>query len=92
MQFTSESWALSAPIAPDDANEARRFIDHLMTHVESLSSRHATVADMREMIDTILEANGQPPAEKLQQLSNLRYERLISDEEFERAKTRILGI
>jgi len=92
LQFTSATWTKSVPINPDDANDVRTYIDRLNTHVEGLSMRGATVEDMRAMVDSILEANGQPPAEKLQQLSNLRFERLLSDEEFERAKTRILGI
>jgi hypothetical protein len=43
-------------------------------------------------VDAILENTGQPPAEKLTQLSNLRYDRLLSDDEFQRAKNKILGL
>jgi hypothetical protein len=92
LQFTSSTWSMSVAILPDQANEARRLIDQLATHVDSLKPQHATAADIRGMVDTILNTNGQPPAEKLKQLSNLRYERLLTDEEFESAKTRILGI
>jgi hypothetical protein len=44
------------------------------------------------MIETILSNSGQPPAEKLKQLSDLRFQRLLSDSEFDAAKARILGI
>jgi hypothetical protein len=92
LQLTSATWSMSVRILPDQANEARRAIDQLAAHVESLKPQNATAADIRSMVDTILNATGQPPAEKLKQLSNLRYERLLTDEEFESAKTRILGI
>jgi hypothetical protein len=36
--------------------------------------------------------SGQPAAEKLKQLSDLRFQRLLSDSEFEAAKAKILGI
>ena len=45
-----------------------------------------------KMMETILNSSGQPPAEKLKQLSDLRFQRLLSDSEFEAAKARILGI
>jgi hypothetical protein len=92
IQFTSAHWSMSVPIDPDQTNEARRLVEMLLTHVESLKPQGATAADIQLMVDTILNASGQPPAEKLRQLSNLRYERLLSDEEFEQAKTRILGL
>ena len=43
-------------------------------------------------VETILNATGKSQAERIQELSNLRYQRLISDEEFQAAKTKILGI
>jgi hypothetical protein len=67
-------------------------IAQLAARVEELKPRAATAADISTMIDVILNNSGQPAAEKLKQLSNLRYERLLTDAEFEAAKTRILGI
>lgn len=92
LQITSATWSMSVPIHPDQTSEARRLVDQLATHVESLKPQAATAGDIRLMVDTILSNTGQPPAEKLRQLSNLRYEQLLTDDEFESAKIRILGI
>jgi len=92
LQLTSATWSMSVPISPDQASEARRLVEQLATHIDSLKPQGATTADIRSMVDTILNSTGQPPAEKLKQLSNLRFERLLTDEEFESAKIRILGI
>lgn len=92
VQFFSTSWAMGVPIHPDRANEARLVVGQLAAHVESLKPQGVTTQDIRAMVDAILNNTGQPPAEKLQQLSNLRYQRLLSDEEFEQAKSKILGI
>lgn len=92
LQFVSASWSLSVPIHPDRASDARRLVEQLAANVELLKPKGVTAADIRSMVDRILSSTGQPPAEKLKQLSNLRFERLLSDEEFEAAKARILGI
>jgi hypothetical protein len=42
-------------------------------------------------LETILASVGQPAAVRLQQLDALRYQRLVSDEQFEAAKAKILG-
>jgi hypothetical protein len=92
IQFTSTSWALQLPIQPDDVPAARQYVEQLAAHVETLKPRHASATDMREMVEAILNNTGQPPAEKLRQLSNLRYEHLLTDTEFLKAKEKILGI
>lgn len=92
LQLVSSAWAMSVPIHPEHVGEARRMIAQLAARVEELKPRAATAADISTMIDVILNNSGQPAAEKLKQLSNLRYERLLTDAEFEAAKTRILGI
>jgi len=92
VQFVSSSWAMGVPIHPDQANAARLVVAQLGVHVESLKPQGLTAQDMKGLVDAILNNTGQPPAEKLQQLSNLRYQRLLSDEEFEQAKSKILGI
>lgn len=91
LQLTSASWSLRVPIKPDDANEARRLVGLLGIHAEQLGPRAVSREDIREMVDAILRNTGQPAAEKLTQLSNLRYNRLLNDEEFESAKAKILG-
>lgn len=92
LQLVSSAWAMSVPIHPEHVGEARRMIAQLAARVEELKPRAATAADISTMIDVILNNSGQPAAEKLKQLSNLRYERLLTDAEFEAAKTQILGI
>jgi hypothetical protein len=92
LQFVSSSWAMGVPIHPDQANAARLVVAQLAAHVESLKPQGVTAQDIRAMVDAILNNTGQPPAEKLTQLSNLRYQRLLSDDEFEQAKSKILGI
>jgi hypothetical protein len=92
VQFVAESWAMGVPIDPDQANAARLVVAQLAVHVESLKPHGLTFQDIRTLVDAILNNTGQPPAEKLQQLSNLRYQRLLSDDEFEQAKSKILGI
>jgi hypothetical protein len=92
VQFVSSSWAMGVPISPDVANEARLVVAQLAVNVESLKSHGVTAQDIKAMVDVLLNNTGQPPAEKLQQLSNLRYQRLLSDDEFEQAKSKILGI
>ncbi len=92
VHFTSTSWSLSSQIDPDRVGEARMIADRLAAHVATLRPAAATAADISAMVDRILENTAQPPAEKLKQLSNLRFDRLLSDAEFQRAKERILGL
>lgn len=92
LQLSGTGWSVGIPILPTQANEARRLVDQLLSHVETLKPKQATAADIRTMVEMILANTGQPVAEKLQQLSHLRFERLLSDDEFESAKTRILGL
>lgn len=91
LHLTSAAWSMGVDISPDHANDARRLADQLSAHAESLKPTPATAADIKNMVDRILADTGQPPAEKLKALSNLRYDRLLSDEEFAQAKERILG-
>jgi hypothetical protein len=99
LQIVSSSWAMRVPIFPDRANEARFVADQLNAMTRSRSPRAATSADikalgadMEAMVEKLVMASGPSPAEKISQLSDLRYGRLISDDEYESAKVRILGI
>jgi hypothetical protein len=47
---------------------------------------------MEAMVEKLVMASGPSPAEKISELSDLRFGRLISDDEYEAAKLRILGI
>lgn len=92
VQFVSSSWSNTFPINLNEVTEARRIVAQMSVVTDSLKPAGITAADISKMIETILNNSGQPPAEKLQQLSDLRFQRLLSDVEFDAAKARILGI
>ena len=66
LQIVSSTWSVGAPIHPDQANEARRLVEQLSAHIETLKEKTVTAADIRAMVDAILNSIGQPPAEKAQ--------------------------
>jgi hypothetical protein len=92
IQFVSTDWSTSFSISPNSADDARRMASQLMAVIEALKPKGVTSADISELMKTILSNSGQPAAQKLQQLSDLRYQRLLTDEEFEAAKAKVLGI
>jgi hypothetical protein len=92
LQFVSAKWSHTFPINPDSASDARRIVAQLASITDSQKPAGVTTEDISRMLETILNNTGQPAAEKLQQLSDLRYQRLLSDSEFEAAKARVLGI
>lgn len=92
LQFIGSGWSISEKINPDHAIDARKLVAELSAHIETLKSRGLTQDDLKGMVETILNNTGQPPAEKLKQLSNLRFDRLLSDDEYEQAKAKILGL
>ena len=92
LQFVSANWSMRASIFPDDVNLARQLVSQVSVIVDGLKPAAATAADIAAMVQAILTNTGQPPAERIEQLSALRYQRLLSDEEFEAAKTKVLGI
>ena len=67
-------------------------LNQLAALVEESKPKALTSADIKEPIDKLLSSSGKSPAEKLEELSNLRYQRLLNDQEFELAKGKILGI
>lgn len=92
VQLFGNEWSLSLPIHPDRTMDVRKIIAQLTAHVDTLKPKGLTSADLRDLVQSILNNTGQPPAEKLKQLSNLRFDRILSDEEYEAAKSKILGI
>jgi len=92
VHFVSTNWSQTFPFNLDQVSEARRIVAQLAAVTDSLRPTGVTSADIAKMIETIMNNSGQPAAEKLKQLSDLRFQRLLSDSEFESAKTRILGI
>ena len=92
MHFVSTNWSHTFPFDLNQVSEARRIVAQLSVVIENLKPASVTSADITKMIETIMNNSGQPAAEKLKQLSDLRFQRLLSDSEFEAAKSRILGI
>lgn len=92
LQLATQDWSHSFSIAPDQADEARRILNQLNAIIEQRKPKAVSAEEIGQMIERLLNASGKSPAEKLEELSNLRYQRLLSDKEFEQAKTRILGI
>jgi hypothetical protein len=92
LQFVSTNWSMTARINPNDTNDARRIVSQLAIITDALKPSAATTADISAMVQAILTNTGQPPAQRIEQLSALRYQHLLSDEEFEAAKTKVLGI
>jgi hypothetical protein len=92
IQYTSPTGSLRARFHPDLANDVRRFAAQYNSYVETLKPAAVSGADIKAMLDTIMNANGQPPAERIQELDKLRYQRLLTDEEFKQASAKILGI
>lgn len=92
IQFVSTNWSMAARISPNSANEARRVVSQLSLITEALKPSAVTTADIASMVQAILTNTGQPAAQKIEQLDALRYQHLLSDDEFEAAKTKVLGI
>jgi hypothetical protein len=92
VQFISKEWSFSAPLIFDSVSEARRITAQLLLVTESMKPSNATSADIASMVQAILSNTGQSQADRIEQLSALRYQHLLSDEEFQTAKTKILGI
>ena len=92
LQLATQEWSHAFKILPDEADEARRILNHLLALVEEMKPKGVTSADIKDLTEKLLASSGKSPAEKLEELSNLRYQRLLSDQEFESAKSKILGI
>lgn len=92
VNFVSTDWSHTFPFNLDQVSDARRYVAQLAAVTDALKPTGITSSDIAKMIETILNNSGQPAAEKLKQLSDLRYQRLLSDAEFESAKAKILGI
>lgn len=92
ISFASTNWAHTFPFSLAQVSEARKIVSQLSAVIDSMKPTGATSADIAKIIETITTNSGQPAAEKLKQLSDLRFQRLLSDAEFEAAKAKILGI
>lgn len=92
LHLATQDWSHSFSILPDQADEARRLLNQLNAIVEQMKPKAVSAAEIAEAMEKLMNASGKSPAEKLEELSNLRYQRLLSDKEFELAKEKILGI
>lgn len=92
LTFASRKWSFSVPIKPESVSDTRRITAQFHTFSKTLQSRGASVSDIQNLVNQILENTGKSPAEKLEELDNLRYKRLLSDQEFADSKKRILNI
>lgn len=92
LQLATQEWSHAFKILPDEADEARRILNQLAALIEDLKPKGLTTSDIKDLMEKLLDSSGKSPAEKLEELSNLRYQRLLTDQEFESAKSRILGI
>lgn len=92
LHLATQDWSHSFPILPDQADEARRILNQLNAIVEQLKPKAISASEIAEVMEKLMNAAGKSPAEKLEELSNLRYQRLLTDKEFELAKEKILGI
>lgn len=90
IQLSGPRGTLRADIHPDLAGNAQQIAAQFNAKMKLLAPSAVTAAELQAMVDAILSASGQPAAEKLQQLDRLRYERLLSDDDWKRAKARIL--
>jgi len=92
LQLATQDWSHAFKILPDEADEARRILNQLAAIVEELKPKGLSTADIKDLMEKLMASSGKSPAEKLEELSNLRYQRLLTDQEFESAKSKILGI
>ena len=92
LHLATQDWSHSFAIVPDQADEARRILNQLNAIVEQMKPKAVSAAEITDAMERLMSASGKSPAEKLEELSNLRYQRLLSDQEFEQAKGKILGI
>jgi hypothetical protein len=92
LHLATQEWSHSFSIDPNQADEARRILMQLNAIVEQMKPQALSAADLHAAMDKLMANSGKSPAEKLEELSNLRYQRLLSDQEFEVAKSKILGI
>lgn len=92
LQLATQEWSHAYKILPDEADEARRILNQLSVLIEEMKPKGLTTSDIKDLMDKLLASGGKSPAEKLEELSNLRYQRLLTDQEFESAKSKILGI
>lgn len=92
LHLATQDWSQAFKIDPDQADEARRILNQLLAIIEEMKPKGVTAADVHASMESLVNKTGKSQAERLEELSNLRYQRLLTDQEFEAAKTKILEI
>lgn len=92
LHLATQDWSHTFEIYPSQANEAKRILLQLEAIIDQMKPKAVSAAEIGEVMERLVGSTGKSPAEKLEELSNLRYQRLLSDKEFEAAKQKILGI
>lgn len=92
LQLATQDWSHTFNILPDQADEARRILQQLSAIVDQMKPQGVSAADIEAAMEKIVSKSGKSQAERLEELSNLRFQRLLSDQEFEKAKAKILDI
>jgi hypothetical protein len=92
LHLATQDWSKAYKILPSEVDEARRILNQLAAIVEEMKPKVLTAGDMQDAMEKLLASSGKSPAEKLEELSNLRYQRLLTDQEFQAAKIKILEI
>jgi DNA-binding transcriptional regulator YbjK len=92
LHLATQDWSKAYKILPSEVDEARRILNQLAAILEEMKPKVLTAGDMQDAMEKLLASSGKSPAEKLEELSNLRYQRLLTDQEFLAAKMKILEI
>ena len=92
LQLATKDWSEAFQLFPSQANEARRILNQLSAIIDDMKPKGATVLDVEAAMGKLVDGVGKSQAERLEELSNLRYQRLLTDAEFESAKKKILDI
>lgn len=92
LQLATQDWSHTFKILPDQADEARRILQQLAAIVDQMKPQGVSAADIEAAMEKLISKSGKSQAERLEELSNLRFQRLLSDQEFEKAKAKILEI
>jgi hypothetical protein len=92
IQYVSDTGSVRVRFNPDLGNDVRRLAAQYNAYVETLRPEVATSSDILRMVEAIANSSNQSAGDRIQELDKLRYQRLLTDEEFKQASARILGI
>lgn len=92
LHLATKDWSKAFPLFPSAADEARRILNQLSAIIDDMKPKGATALDVEAAMGKLVDGVGKSQAERLEELSNLRYQRLLTDAEFESAKKKILDI